>query len=51
MILWVVVACTPAGEPTAVPATPLIDETTGLALNPVVIPDGEFVVQGRWFGR
>ncbi len=33
-------------EPTAVPATPMIDEVTGLELNPVVIPDGEFIVQG-----
>lgn len=46
-ILWAfLVACTPAGEPTAVPATPMIDETTGLELNPAVIPEGEFVVQG-----
>lgn len=45
----ILVACTPggaAGEPTAVPATPMLDEATGLELNPIVIPEGEFVVQG-----
>lgn len=45
----ILVACTPgdaAGESTAVPPTPMMDETTGLELNPVVIPDGEFVIQG-----
>ncbi|MAU02146.1 MAG: hypothetical protein CL608_33835 [Anaerolineaceae bacterium] len=47
--LLLAVSCTSggaAGEPTAVPATPIIDEATGLELNPIVIPDGEFVVQG-----
>ncbi|MBK8903278.1 MAG: hypothetical protein IPM53_18995 [Anaerolineaceae bacterium] len=47
--LLLAVSCTSggaAGEPTAVPATPMIDEATGLELNPVVIPDGAFVVQG-----
>ncbi len=34
------------GSGQAVPATPMLDEVTGLELNPVVIPDGEFVVQG-----
>lgn len=45
----ILIACSPggaAGEPTAVPATPMIDEATGLELNPVVIPDGEFMIQG-----
>ena len=42
-------SCTSGGaaaEPTAVPTTPIIDEATGLELNPAVIPEGEFVVQG-----
>ena len=45
----ILVACAPGGavgEPTAVSATPMMDEATGLELNPVVIPDGEFVIQG-----
>lgn len=49
-LLFFMVACTSggeAGEPTAVPAaTPVIDEASGLELNPEVIPDGDFVVQG-----
>lgn len=47
--LLLLAACTSGGadgEPTAVPTTPIIDEATGLELNPVVIPEGEFVVQG-----
>jgi hypothetical protein len=47
--LLLLAACTSggtAGEPTAVPATPMIDEATGLELNPVVMPEGEFMVQG-----
>ena len=43
-------ACTPPGSvinPTAVPpVTPIYDKSTGLELNPVVIPEGEFVVEG-----
>lgn len=49
ILLTLLAACSPdgtSGEPTAVPATPIIDEATGLELNPVVIPEGEFVVQG-----
>lgn len=49
-LLLILAACAPGGtaaEPTAGPeATPVIDEATGLELNPVEIPDGEFMVQG-----
>ena len=43
--LWLTLGDTVA-EPTNVPATPVIDEATGLEVNPAVVPDGEFVVQG-----
>ncbi len=48
--LLLATACTSGGAaraPTAVPVTPMIDEATGLELNPVVVPAGEFVVLGR----
>ncbi|VAW42873.1 hypothetical protein MNBD_CHLOROFLEXI01-5349 [hydrothermal vent metagenome] len=36
------------GGETAVPIpTPMFDEETGLQLNPVLVPSGEFVVRGR----
>ena len=50
LILWgMLISCTTgvlSNDPTAVPPTPIMDEETGLELNPVVIPDGEFVVEG-----
>jgi hypothetical protein len=51
MLNVLLTACAPPGSvinPTAVPpTTPTYDEATGLELNPVVVPAGEFVVLGR----